>query len=362
MSDQYTRITAGGSPLDKTAPVVGLLFGVEDGLRHGVMASAAATTGGRNTNSNSGPTTVLRIKDADDIPVEISDSSRLQVDLHKAVFPQHRVVGWYRVVSSLSSSSGGGGSEEPTPQDLQITQTLKASYAPDDSFCFCLLNVQQENDNDEKKVKPTDDSQDAKMKSGDDDDDDNIDEDNDEKDNNTLNNDLPINLFELKDVNNSNNNGGSSTTILLNIPDWQLETSDAERIAVERVMKEKPSEVEDGSPSHNPYMVQTKAIQHSLVSMRDRVKVIVRCLEDMQSGKIPPNPSLLRQIQGLVSSLGPLSTLAGSSNDGQDDDVELLAHMAIVARTVNAIQSYTDKFRVIHENKTTTKEMRRMGF
>lgn len=315
MSDQYTRITTGGSPLDKHAPVVGLLFGVEEDRPAAVAPGSAEAV--------NGPTTVLQIKDADDIPVEVSDASNLQVDLHKAVFPQHRVVGWYRATS---------GSQEPTGHDLEITQKIKAHYAPADSFCFCLLQVQ------------SDSTDDTKMKSSDDD-----------GQNDTLGKDLPINLYELHMVD-------GTTPILLSLSNWQLETSEAERIAVERVMKERPSEVDDSSPSHNPYMVETKGLQHSLASMKDRVKVIVACLEDMEHGKIPTDPSLLRQIQGLVSSLGPLATMSETANDGQEEGVVLLAHLAIVSRTVSAVQSYTDKFRVLHESRSTSKEMRRIAF
>ena len=374
MSDQYTRITSGGSPLDKSSPVVGLLFGLDE---ERYVASSTQSAQSSSTTTTATTTTVLQIKDADDIPVEISDASKLQVELHTAVFPQHRVVGWYRV----SSSSVGGDNvddnsdDEPTAQDLQITQQLKSHYASstdDDpnnnnnnnkSFCFCLLNVQKEQ---QKQKKKKNDGEDTKMKSSD--------EDDDEDGSITLNNELPINLFELKDIVKSS--GDSDTTaVLVNIPDWQLETSDAERIAVERVMNEKPSEAEDGSPSHNPYIVQTKSLQLSLKSMKDRVKVIIECLEQMQDGAIPPDPSLLRQIQSLVSSLGPLSTLADSRHvDGLDsaaghyndnnhnsnnaaaaaDDVEFLSHLAVVAKTVSAVQSYTEKFRVMHENRNSS--------
>ena len=298
MSDQYTRISSGGSPLDKNAPVVGLLFGLRE-------------------------SSVLQIKDADDIPVEVSDASNNQVDLHKAVFPQHKVVGWYRV--SVDN-------EEPTAQDLSITQTLKAHHAPSDSFCFCLLQVQQQqqqqkkNDNDAMK---TDDGKDAT----------------------STNKDLPINLYELHEVEN--------TSVLLGLTNWQLETSEPERIAVERVMKEKPSDVDDGSPSQNPYVLETKSIQLSLAKMKERVHVLVTVLTQMQEGNIPVDPNILRQVQGLVCSLGPLSSMAETASGEEDGDVQMLAHLSIVAQTINSIQSYTDKFRVMHESRSIAKEMRR---
>jgi hypothetical protein len=306
MADQYTRISTGGSPLDKHAPVVGLLFGLlgEDG-----KVTPAPATG------PAGP--VIQIRDADDIPVEISDTSTLQVELHTAVFPQHKVVGWYR--ASVEQ-------DEPTARDLSITRTLKAHYAPTSPFCFCLLQVQG--------------GEDAKMKVG---------VGNNPGD--ALSKDLPINLFYLHKVEN--------TTILLGVEHWQLETSESERIAVERVMREKPSEVGDSSPSHNPYVLETKAIQHSLTSMKARIHVLLSFLDDTNKGKIPVNHSLLRQIHGLVTSLGALSTLAAGTNEGEEMDVQMLTHLTLVAKTVNAVQSYTEKFRIMHESRTAPKDIRR---
>lgn len=296
MSDQYTRITTGGSPLDKTAPVVGLLFGLHDG-ENGFF---------------------LQIRDADDIPVEISDVAKLQVDLHQAVFPQHNVVGWYRV--SVET-------DEPTLEDLSTTQTLSAHFAPNkEPFCFCLLQVQSITDGgDAMKTEET-------------------------AATDTLNKDLPINLFELHQVENN--------SVLLGVSKWELETSEPERIAVERVMKERPSEVDDGSPSQNPYVLETKTIQTSLASMKDRVKVLATMLEEMQAGKVPFDPVFARKVQGLVASLGPLSAQA---QNGEDDDVQMIAHLAIVGKTLSSLQSYTDKFRVMHESRTIANEMRR-GF
>jgi COP9 signalosome complex subunit 6 len=292
MSDQYTRITTGGSPLDKNAPVVGVLFGLQE-------------------NGSS-----LHVRDADDIPVEISDASKLQVDLHKAVFPQHNVVGWYRVIVEDG---------EPTSEDLTITQTLQQHFAPNDEpFCFCLLQVKKIIEGDAMKT--------------------------DDPVTNSLDKDLAINLFQLHRVENC--------LILMGLTTWELETSESERIAIERVMMNRPSEREDGSPSQSLFVLETKSMQTSLRSMKDRVQVLASLLEDMLEGNIPFDPVILRRIQGLVASLGPLSEQV---KGGEDKDVQMLVHLAIVGKTLSTLQSYTDKFRVLHENRTSTKEMQR-GF
>ncbi len=317
MSDQYTRITSGGSPLDKNAPVVGLLFGLSDD--EDVVEKDDT---GKTVASTTPQQACIRVLDADDIPVEVSETSKLQINLHTTVFPKHKVVGWYKVVAQPENEE-----MEPTEEDLSITKSLQESYAGDESdfFCFCLLKVQQKLSDDEMK---TEDSGGTSANTT------------------TLNKELPIHLYELKEY--------ESVPILLGVSNWQLETSPAERISVERVLKEKPnaSSGESSSTTNSSYFLETKAMQHSLVSMKDRVGVLGKYLSEIQKGERSPDPDVLRQIQQIVSSLGVLSSLAETTKE-EEEDVELLAHLAIVARTVNTLQSYTEKFRVMNESRNS---------
>mmetsp|Transcript_11809 Transcript_11809/g.33911 ORF Transcript_11809/g.33911 Transcript_11809/m.33911 type:complete len:368 (-) Transcript_11809:341-1444(-) len=333
MSDQYTRISSGGSPLSRAAPVVGLLFGFSED-RTAVAVAAAASGNSSNRNGPEGP--LIEVLDADDIPVEVSETSTMQVDLHKAVFPKHKVVGWYRVVASQAENE----EIEPTHEDLNITKLLKAHYASSDSesFCFCLLKVQNESQGNSQGVEDTNTSGDAAMKT----------EDGATTATNTLSKELPINLYELHNFNNN--------TILVGLSNWQLETSPAERIAVERVMKEQPLEELGEDGGDNLFAIETKAVGHSLTSMKDRVGVLTNYLQEIQKGNRPINHDMLRQIQQIVGSLGPLSSLAACTGDGEEEDVQFLAHLAIVARTVNSMQSYTEKFRLVNEQKTVSSE------
>jgi len=285
MSDQYTRISTGGSPLDKNAAVVGLMYGFVDDQG------------------------VLQIQDADDISPEASEQTQLQVNLHKAVFPLHSVVGWYRVTLK---------GEEPSPNDLQTTKLLYQHFTGSSTkFCFCLLDVQQ---------------------------------DTKETANSSLNEVLPINLYTLHEVENQ--------SILLGFDNWKLETSDSERIAVERVMKERPMRTE-GNRASNSYVESSKSIQTSLDSMKERINVLISFLRSTQEGKTPLNHRLVRQVQVLVHSLGPIAQIAGTEASSEASDADIMAHLAAVAKTVSAVQSYTEKFRLVHENRTLNKEMRR---
>lgn len=265
MSDQYTRISCGGSPLSKDDPVVGLLFGT---ARDGTV----------------------KIIDADDIPTEVSDATKQQIALHQAVFPQHAVVGWYRV--SVDN--------QPTANDVQLTQTLKQHFAPEGRFVFSLLQVKADSEA------------------------------------------LPLSLYELDTT--------GTSPVLIGTENWELEASEAERIGVERVVREQTrSNQENSQDTYSAYGSQVTTIQHSLDSMNERLALLIAYLENTEKGEIPPNPTLLRQVKALVCQLGPLM-----AKPSTDENPMLLSHMAVVAKTVRAVQSYTDKFRSIYESRSVT--------
>lgn len=289
--------------MSKDAPVVGLLFGRW------------------SPNGN------LQIVDADDIPTDCSETAKIQVSLHHAVFPQNHVVGWYRVSNN----------EEPDKSDLKLTEELKRHYYQDNTdrkFFFSLLQV--------KGKETATSTKDAKMK---------VEQDEE----------LPLNLYEIQ------------TNVLVGIENWVLETSEAERIAVERVVREQPQqsvkatenadEAEATSTQPSSYVNYMSSVQHSLEAMDERVKILIDYLERMGQGKIPPNVSLLRQIQGLILELGPLQASAPQDHrDVSERDAALLSHLSAVAKTVQSVHGYTEKFRTVHENRPSGGREARRGF
>jgi len=317
MSDQYTRITTGGSPLPKTEPVVGLLFG-------------------RYVSE----TNNLSVTDAEDVPINRSEKATTQVRLHQAVFPQHSVVGWYRVTKV---------DDAPTPEDLLLSEQLKKHYQqePDGTstgttttiyppFLFTLLQVKDETKGNQHNKK---------------------DEDEDDE--------LPLQIFKVD----------STQRVLVGFDnDWKLDTATAERIAVERVMKEQPPSSTKsnngdtgGEKSKQPpkFVAATLPIQQSVAALQDRLAVVEDFLTATARGTTPLDPALLRQVQGLLLSVGPMAAAAtaappnnnskGSSTSNasttttlQQTD-ELLQQLTVLAQTVTAVQQYTDKVRAVHD-------------
>lgn len=344
MSDQFTRITCGGSALPQDAPVVGLLFGRFVTVTEQKTSSNQAAGGSTSTSS-------LQIVDADDIPTDQSETAKIQVSLHHAVFPQHEVVGWYRV---------GGTDDQPTSDDLRLTQDLQAHYyssgegeGGDKPFFFSLLQVRSPSsptaDNGNANSNNNNNNNNMKEDTANDDDDDDDDE-------------LPLNLYKVQQ------------DVLVGVEDWSLETSEAERIAVERVVREKPQQdlkcnsadlMMAAAQQPSPYVSYMSSVQQSLEAMDDRIQLIIDYLERMGQGDIPPNPSLMRQIQGLILQLGPLQYQAARQQEAtpvSERDAALFSHLAAVAKTVQSVQSYTDKFRVLNENRTTGGREGRRGF
>jgi len=240
----------------------------------------------------------LQVLDADDIPTDLSDAAKTQVSLHRAVFPKNEVVGWYRV-SAVD--------DQPNEHDLRLTQELKQHY-PSSVFLFSLLQVPNSN----RMVEDDDDM------------------------------DLPLALYETKVM-------PDSSSVLVGLENWSLETSEPERIAVERVVREQPQhEFKSDAPlsAPSPYVVQMGSVQQSLVCMNDRVQVLVDFLERTERGEIPVNFALLRQVQSLILQLGPLGALTPKESI---DDALIYSHLAGMAKTVHAVQGYTEKFRALHE-------------
>lgn len=280
MSDQYTRITCGGSPFSPTAPVVGLLLGT--------FADGA-----------------LQIYDSDDIPVAVEhkEAAERQVSLHHAVFPQHEVLGWYRVSST---------DDQPTADDLALMVELKQRYQPEEQlpFVFSLLQAPCEGKKSDDEDK-----------------------------------DLPFTLFQLS----------SNQKSLVALEDWTLETSESERIGLEHVVRYQPqrrrrdTKQKEGEPQDSAYCDTAKDIQHSLEMIQSRLTVVETFLVDTQSQKIPLHPQLLRQVQGLVWQLGPLK--AGSAATPTPPATDMVQQVALLARTVEAIQSYSDKFAAVQDRR-----------
>lgn len=340
MSDHYTRVTTGGSVLPRTAPVVGVLFG-----------QLAAVTDSPSTTTMA----AVRIVDAEDIPLQNhsnkndgSDTNNTKdddiskaVQLHQAVFPQNVVVGCYRVTATPS---------EPTADDTRQFLALQQQQQTTTSSCryLGLLHVQPDATTNSNTI------------DDDDDDDDEL--------------PPPLQLFQWN----------SEHQVWVAVEDWHLHTAAAaERIAVERVlMMSQNSSSSSSSTTTNNNTTKQKPqqpggekattttagndndkdeddpLQQAWMALDKRLRQLEEYLQStaISADTTTINPTHLemwRQIQGVILQAHLLRSTT-NANAVNTTNTTLLEQVAALAKTVDAIAWYTDKFRIVHEVKGTS--------
>merc|ERR1712008_423183 len=113
-------------------------------------------------------------------------------------------------------------------------------------------------------------------------------------------------------------------------------------------------------------------LQSSIEAMNARIAVLLEFPRKTQTGKLPPDHALLRQVGSLVRQLpfvlgrGDIAadTEGGSSSSSRKmrdgwraeeledgyEDMLVLSFLASVAKTTKAVLNYSDKFRVVNDS------------
>lgn len=234
------------------------------------------------------------------------------------------------------------------------------------------------------------------------------------------NEELPLTIYESLEV--GGGAGGPSSSVFVNA-DFELETHEPERIAVEKVFRTQPSQTaarasaeaarkaegegKEGEPAEaaagegNSPMRKGKkkkkegdeskgksrpsgpaftrptateldtsldSLRSSVASMNVRISVLVEWLRKVQRGDLPPDPSLLRTVDGLVRQLplvaaalregksSPYDHVGGASRrplremDNDLDGTMILTYLAAVAKAARDVNCYSEKFRCATES------------
>jgi COP9 signalosome complex subunit 6 len=180
--------------------------------------------------------------------------------------------------------------------------------------------------------------------------------------------------------------------------EFELETFEPERIALEKVFKTAPkttsgkeslenkneedstrkvkkskkeesksqSETEKRPPSQLDG--QLDSLQSSIRAMNARMRVLLEFLHKVEKGELPRDDALLRSVDGLLQKLplvyaaleeGVASSL--SANNGRTplrelendyNDTMLLSYLAAVAKTAKTVHVYTEKYRSACESSS----------
>ena len=324
----------------------------------------------------------------------------------------HEVVGWYRVVVKPLEGKGGSdlgaGEEEqhayalPTKQDLEIHNGWMGTFL--DNPIFILMDATERKHHDSKghiggtgrggaegegkDLKGKTDGEFAREK---------LDQDEE----------LPLMMYE----NMGGEKGGSSAFINL---EFELETFEPERIAVEQVFKTRPKvlrgaekalggkdtvasvsaskkqldskkkgQLQSQSKSQSQEEVQPtltelhiQSVMTSVDAMNARVAILLDFLHKTRDGEIEPNHRLLRQVMSLVKQLplvmektpldeGAASAASANAVDFSDHhgfgeeyekqygDMLVMSYLAALAKTTKAVVGYSEKIHVLEEHSTS---------
>jgi len=133
---------------------------------------------------------------------------------------------------------------------------------------------------------------------------------------------------------------------------YKIETTDAERIAVDHVAKTNSGEEGSKLTTHLYNMF------NAIKMLNIRVKLIIAFLEQQKSGQIPVDYSLLRRINSLTNLL---PTIDGDSFTqeflNEYNDTLLSTYLSSITKASDALNELIDKFNVTYDRNT-----RRRGF
>jgi hypothetical protein len=283
---------------------------------------------------------------------------RTKIELHRKVFPRHQVVGWYRVNKDNEAL-------EPTQDDLRRNQLEISHYC--EKPLFVLMNAASSEYTGEKK--PASDGL--------------LDDDQ-----------LPLSVYETV------TEEGNNSAVFVNV-EFELQTFEPERIAVEKVFKTAPakpvkasadvksnveetrkvkkSKKEETKQSQPEPIAQTEldvqldSLQSSIRAMNARMRVLLDYLQKVQKGELPADPVLMRSVDGLLSQLplvyaaleeGMASQCSEQNErkplrelDNEYNDTMLLSYLAAVAKTAKTVHVYTEKYRGAFESSSGLRDI-----
>jgi hypothetical protein len=104
-----------------------------------------------------------------------------------------------------------------------------------------------------------------------------------------------------------------------------------------------------------------QTLSSSLMSLNSCISILLEFLRQTQTGKLPPNYKLLRQIQNLLSQLPLLANATTKSSQQLSDEYQdtwMISHLAAASKTARAVQKYSEKVHSYQEHVTSAGRMK----
>jgi len=332
ISDHHTRVICCGSALPPDAPVVGLLFGYREGSDDCDGSTVVIVDAEEMEYPPNGPPASKSMVEGETEGYDHRGAILQKIELHRKVFPRHVVVGWYRVQptpSSLSPAKAMDLDSTPTEDDLRLTQTEVKQYCSKEiqNPLFVLMNAGHDSLSLDQKQTADE-----------------------------LDDQLPLSIYETLVAESPS----GKSAYFVNV-DFELETYEPERIAMEKVLDSQPmvqrnasvgetasakalkaresggneaassgagktslfrsgkksKKEESGTsssssstntapkPMRGPSDAEVKleSLESSVRSMNARINALLQYLRKVESGKLPRDESLVRSVDGLLQQL-----------------------------------------------------------
>lgn len=130
---------------------------------------------------------------------------------------------------------------------------------------------------------------------------------------------------------------------------YTVETSDAERIAVDQVAKILPSGKASGSQQLTAHL---NSLHSAIKMLRERGQLLEQVLVKMEAGEIPFDHSLVRKISSLVNSLPALDSPAFHNDYVMSySDTLLTIYLSSMTKGLHTLNEMVDKSLVAFEGK-----------
>ncbi|GMH44168.1 hypothetical protein BSKO_12102 [Bryopsis sp. KO-2023] len=154
--------------------------------------------------------------------------------------------------------------------------------------------------------------------------------------------DLPVSMFETE----LHVIDGVPSFIFVKAS-YSIATSEAERVGVDQVAKILPSGKGSGSDQLTAHLVGMHSAMKMLIG---RLGVLTSALEKMESGEVPFDHSLVREISSLINKLPVMDTGDFQSNFMTEYiDALLTIHLSNLTKGTNLVNDIVDKSLVVLE-------------
>ncbi|KAI8354051.1 maintenance of mitochondrial structure and function-domain-containing protein [Blakeslea trispora] len=154
--------------------------------------------------------------------------------------------------------------------------------------------------------------------------------------------DFPVNIYEsIVDIVNEH------TRLAFIKAAYRVETGEAECIAVDHVAKPSTSSADTGLG--NTLIAHLTTQRNAIAMLHTRIQFLLRYLQDAQSGQIPMDHDIIRQISSLCRRSPILEKKAFESQFSTEyDDVLLVAYLATITKGLNTVNDLVDKLNLVN--------------